>query len=181
VDPDDEMIPVHNSAGRDPLIEKAASIVVPVLRAKKVTAKMIHVMLEEILKTRKTPDFVAQSQSAGGKARARALIWRHGGPVYGADPADPGVIIEHHRDGTQRRGHFVGGKFVPLDPTVFDKIRAFRSRQKPLPPGEAKKLIRAGRHRLRRRRVLSPKFKKLMAKKTAGSTQADLDAVRGDR
>ena len=257
VDPDDEMIPVHNAAGRDSLIEKAASIVLPLLRAKKVTPRMIKVLLEEILKARKEisksdrPDLIEYLRSIPteeGLKRTEALIWQHGGPVYGADPADPdsAVIIEHHRDGTKRRGHFVGGKFVPLlpetktpafdakgyqsnikdlngealpdlkklqfrprvrktarlkvldelakqaqelkmgygaddpAPSIFEKIRAFRSRQKPLSPGEAKKLIGAGRHRLRRKRVLSPKFKKLMAKKTAGSAQADLDAVRGD-
>jgi len=37
----------------------------------------------------------------------------------------------------------------------------------------------ARRHR--RKRVLLPEFKKLMSKKTVGSTQADLDAVRADR
>ena len=43
----------RDAAGRDPLTEKAASIVMPLLRAKKVTPRMIRVMLEEILKARK--------------------------------------------------------------------------------------------------------------------------------
>jgi len=158
-----------NAAGRDPLTLKAASIVMPLLKAKKVTPKMIKVMLEEILKARKEiskstrPDFIEYlRQIPKGDdfdVRRRGFV-----ALAGSCPDLPDVEPQPQ-----------SGK------TVFDKIRAFRSRQKPLPSGEAKKLIGAGRHRLRRKRVLSPKFKKLMAKKTAGSTQADLDAVRGDR
>jgi len=61
IDPDDEMIAVHNAASRDPHTLKAASIVLPLLRAKKVTPQMIRVMLEEIVKLRSKssrPDFI---------------------------------------------------------------------------------------------------------------------------
>jgi hypothetical protein len=40
--------------------------------------------------------------------------------------------------------------------------------------------VYADSHR-RRKRALLPEFKKLMSKKTAGNTQDDLDAVRGNR
>jgi hypothetical protein len=69
---------------------------------------------------------------------------------------------------------------IPKGPNVFERIRALRARQKRFRKGEtAAKLVRTGRSR--QKRVLLPEFKKLMSKKTAGSTQADLDAVRGDR
>jgi hypothetical protein len=179
VDSDDEMIPVHNAAGRDPLIEKAASIVLPVLRAKKVTAKMIHVMLEEILSARK------EFQSKGTRPNFNEhLLSIPKGPsldlplatLQRREKARLKVLDDLAKQAQELRMGY--GKDDPV-PGVFDKIRAFRSRQKPLSPGEAKRLIRAGRHRSKR--VLLPEFKKLMAKKTAGSTQADLDAVREDR
>ena len=105
---------------------KAASIVLPLLKAKKVTPKMILKMLEEILRVR---------------ARLKAL----------------------EELAAQAQELKIGyGKDDPV-PSVFDKIRAFHARRR------------------RRKRVLLPEFKKLMSKKPAGNTQADLDAVRGDR
>ena len=56
---------------------------------------------------------VSLSQTKAGQAKARAIISRHGGPVYGADPARPGVVVERQPDGSIRRGHFVNRRFVP--------------------------------------------------------------------
>jgi ParD-like antitoxin of type II bacterial toxin-antitoxin system len=55
---------------------------------------------------------VALSQSKAGQAKARAIIARHGGPIYGTDPATPGLIVERHPDGSIRRGRFVNRRFV---------------------------------------------------------------------
>lgn len=56
---------------------------------------------------------VALSQTEAGQAKARAIVSRHGGPVYGADPAKPGLILERRPDGSIRRGRFVNRRFVP--------------------------------------------------------------------
>jgi hypothetical protein len=56
---------------------------------------------------------VALSQTAAGQAKARAIISKHGNPVYGADPATPGLIVERQPDGSIRRGRFVNRRFVP--------------------------------------------------------------------
>ena len=178
VDPGDEMIPVHNAAGRDPLIEKAASIVMPMLRAKKVTAKMIHLMLEEILSARK------ELQSKGIRPNFNEyLLAIPKGPnldvplatLQRREKARLKVLDELAKQAQELRIGY--GPDDPV-PTVFERIRAFRARRKPLPKGEIEKLIRGRR---RGKRVLLPEFKKLMSKKAIGNTQADLDAVRGDR
>jgi hypothetical protein len=56
---------------------------------------------------------VAFSQTKAGQAKARAIISRHGGPVYGADPDRPEVVVERQPDGSIRRGRFVDRRFVP--------------------------------------------------------------------
>jgi hypothetical protein len=162
----------------DPLTLKAAAIALPLLKAKEMTIPLVHKMLRDIIRARGEVDSVIATL------------------IPALNPAETKNRMKEMAEFTKQEA----GRLKALDelakqaqelkmgygaddpaPSVFEKIRAFRSRQKPLPPGEAKKLIRAGRHRLRRKRVLSPKFKKLMAKKTVGNTKADLDAVRGDR
>ncbi|HEX9783849.1 MAG TPA: hypothetical protein VGA56_14090 [Opitutaceae bacterium] len=56
---------------------------------------------------------VALTQSAAGQAKARALITRHKGPIYTADPEQPDVILEKLPDGTIRPGRFIRRRFVP--------------------------------------------------------------------
>jgi hypothetical protein len=56
---------------------------------------------------------VAFSQTKAGQAKARAIISRHGGPVYESDSMAPGIIVERLPDGSNRRGRFVNRRFVP--------------------------------------------------------------------
>jgi hypothetical protein len=57
---------------------------------------------------------LALTQTPEGRARARAVIARHKGPIYTADPEKPDVIIEKSPDGTSRRGRFINRQFVPI-------------------------------------------------------------------
>jgi hypothetical protein len=57
---------------------------------------------------------VALSQSEKGRKKALAIIAKHRGPVYEADPASPDLIIERRPDGSVRRGRFSNRQFVPV-------------------------------------------------------------------
>ena len=57
---------------------------------------------------------VALSQSEKGRRKALALIAKHAGPVYEADPTAPDLIIERQPDGTKRRGRFSNRQFIPI-------------------------------------------------------------------
>ena len=57
---------------------------------------------------------LAATQTPAGQTRARAVIARHRGPVYTADPERPDLIVEESPDGTSRRGRFVNRQFVPV-------------------------------------------------------------------
>jgi hypothetical protein len=130
IEPGDEMIALANSAPptftptetskpitsemvRDilepsPLTLRAAAVVMPMLRSKRVTPHQILTLLQEITKLR--------------------------AEIHTVD-ARPD-LIEYLRA-------------IPKGPNVFDKIRALRARLRPLPKGEAAKLIQAGRRRKR--------------------------------
>lgn len=56
---------------------------------------------------------LALTQTPEGQARARAVIARHKGPIYTADPERPEVIIEKLPDGSSRPGRFINRQFVP--------------------------------------------------------------------
>lgn len=57
---------------------------------------------------------VALSQSERGRKKALALIAKHAGPVYEADPTAPDLIVERRADGSVRRGRFSNRQFVPI-------------------------------------------------------------------
>jgi hypothetical protein len=57
---------------------------------------------------------VALSQSEKGRKKALALIAKHAGPVYEADPTAPDLIIERRADGSTRRGRFSNRQFIPV-------------------------------------------------------------------
>jgi len=57
---------------------------------------------------------LALTQMPEGQAKARAVIARHKGPIYTADPEKPDVIIEKSPDGTSRPGRFINRQFVPI-------------------------------------------------------------------
>jgi len=159
IDPDDEMVSLANAAGRDPLTEKAASIVMPLLTAKKVTPKMIRVMLEEVLRVRSEwnqPNFRATIPADRRESFLR-LINAHG--------CTHAVGIQSYGQGSWSYSFFAPPSAVA---SIADSLTRGGVRQFSHVPH-------------RRKRVLLPEFKKLMAKKTVGSTQAGLNAVRGDR
>ena len=155
VDPDDEMIQIHNAARADPLTEKAASIIMPLLKAKKVTPKMIQVMLDEILRVR-------GRLNALDELAKQAQELKMG---YGAN--DPVPVLGKLRPKTC-------GELAALLP-ILTQVPAEESVRFERDLKAAKNSQRS------RKRVLLPEFKKLMSKKTVDSTQDDLDEVRGDR
>ena len=63
---------------------------------------------------RQLDDALALPGTPEGSALARAEIKRHGIPIYGTDPKQPGLIVEELPDGTTRAGKFVNRRFVPL-------------------------------------------------------------------
>lgn len=72
--------------------------------------------LENVKAFSRVPDtdtLIAEISSPEGQARARDLIFRHGHPVYEADPSDPARVVERQPDGTTRRGHFANRAFIP--------------------------------------------------------------------
>jgi hypothetical protein len=65
--------------------------------------------LDSLLANVDTPD---------GRELATAEIARHGTPIYGTDPAHPGLVLQKLTDGTTRLGKFVNRQFVPADDTA---------------------------------------------------------------
>jgi len=55
---------------------------------------------------------LALTQTPEGQAKARAVIARHKGPIYTADPDKPDAVIEKLPDGTSRPGRFINRQFV---------------------------------------------------------------------
>ena len=70
--------------------------------------------VKQIARVDKIDEVLAMTRTERGRGKARAVIARHKGPVYGVDPASPAVMIETQPDGTVQRGKFVNRKFVPL-------------------------------------------------------------------
>jgi hypothetical protein len=50
-----------------------------------------------------------------------AIIREHGGPIYGADPDQPGFFIRENADGSRERGLLIGRQFVSIGP--YEKTR----------------------------------------------------------
>jgi hypothetical protein len=61
---------------------------------------------------------LAKVDTPEGRELAKAEIARHGAPVYGTDPAHPGLIVQRLPDGTKRLGWFVNRQFVTGPATV---------------------------------------------------------------
>mgnify|MGYP003679313901 CR=1 FL=1 len=73
--------------------------------------------VKELAQVKVLDEVVELSQTDAGQEKARAIIARHRGPVYEADPKNPDLIIERSPDGKARRGRFANRKFVPLRAT----------------------------------------------------------------
>ena len=81
---------------------------------------------------------LAMTQTPAGQAKARAVIAKHKGPIYTADPERPDVILEKLPDGTTRSGRFINRQFVPAlkrRESVTRKRSRNRSRAKSAAPG----------------------------------------------
>lgn len=53
---------------------------------------------------------LAQASSTAGKKRTLALLAKKKGPLYGIDPAKPGILLQYQADGTAlpvKKGKFV--------------------------------------------------------------------------
>lgn len=75
-----------------------------------------HDRIRTLKKTGRIRDIdtlIATIDTPAGREQALAEITRHGTPIYGTDPAHPGLIVETKPDGTTRLGRFVNRKFVP--------------------------------------------------------------------
>ena len=56
--------------------------------------------------------FARVSSPDGRRLALEHIAKTQHGPIYGSDPAEPGVIIEIAHDGSKRRGRFIDRKFV---------------------------------------------------------------------
>jgi hypothetical protein len=72
------------------------------------------VKLKEIAGVDDVDAVLALTRTKKGRERARAVIARHKGPVYGADPDQPDVVIETRPDRMSRRGKFINRRFTEL-------------------------------------------------------------------
>lgn len=58
-------------------------------------------------------DLLARLVDGDGRDAVKARIRAAAGPIYAADPAHPGMIVEIRPDGTRTAGHMAGRRFVP--------------------------------------------------------------------
>jgi len=61
---------------------------------------------------------VSQADTPEGRQLAKEEISRHGTPLYGTDPAHPGLIVEKRPDGSRRLGRFINRQFVVTESTA---------------------------------------------------------------
>lgn len=74
--------------------------------------------LKETGRVQDLDTLLAQVDTAQGRELAKAEIARHGTPIYGTDPAHPGLIVQRLPDGTKRFGRFVNRQFVEQTATA---------------------------------------------------------------
>ena len=58
---------------------------------------------------------LANVNTPAGRELAQAEILRHGTPIYGSDPAHPGLIVQQLPDGTKRLGRFINRQFQAVE------------------------------------------------------------------
>ena len=69
-------------------------------------------LLKETGRVHDLDTLLAKVDTPEGRELAKAEIARHGTPIYGTDPAHPGLIVQKLPDGTKRLGKFVNRQFV---------------------------------------------------------------------
>ena len=67
--------------------------------------------LNEIGRVQNLDTLLTKVDTPEERELAKAEIARHGTPIYGTDPAHPGLIVQKLPDGTKRLGKFVNRKF----------------------------------------------------------------------
>jgi hypothetical protein len=72
------------------------------------------VIVKGASRVKRLDELLAMVSTPEGKERALAVIKRHKGPTYSADPTEPGVIVETQPDGSKCRGKFSNRRFKPL-------------------------------------------------------------------
>jgi len=80
-------------------------------------AVLSHDSIKTLKATERVQDLttlLSRADTPAGQKRAKAVIMRHGSPVYGSDSAFPGDIIETMPDGSKRRGKFVNRRFMAI-------------------------------------------------------------------
>jgi len=69
-------------------------------------------LIKETGRVQDLDSLLAQVDTPEGRELAKAEIARHGAPIYGTDPAYPGLIVQKLPDGAKRIGRFVNRQFV---------------------------------------------------------------------
>ncbi|MDO8543243.1 MAG: hypothetical protein Q7S40_22635 [Opitutaceae bacterium] len=71
-------------------------------------------LLKETGRVQDLVSLLAKVDTPEGRELAKAEIGRHGTPIYGTDPAHPGLIVQKLPDGTKRLGRFVNRQFMAV-------------------------------------------------------------------
>lgn len=58
---------------------------------------------------------IAAAETPAGKEKVKARLREMGGPLYSSDPENPGGVIQHLPDGSERRGRYVNRQFLPRE------------------------------------------------------------------
>lgn len=69
-------------------------------------------LLKETGRVQDLDTLLAKVDTQEGRELAKVEIARHGTPIYGTDPAQPGFIIQKLPDGTKRPGKFANRQFI---------------------------------------------------------------------
>ncbi len=75
-------------------------------------------LLKETGRVQDLDTLLAKVDTPEGRELARAEIARHGTPIYGTDPAHPGLIVQKLPDGTKHLGRFVNRQFTSVAETA---------------------------------------------------------------
>ena len=70
--------------------------------------------VKQLSRVEEIDEVLALTRTEKGRKKALAVISRHKGPVYSADPEEPGIVVETRPDGTKHRGKFVNRRFTEL-------------------------------------------------------------------
>jgi hypothetical protein len=71
-------------------------------------------LLKETGRVQDLDTLLAKVDTPEGRELAKAEIARHCTPIYGTDPAHPGLIVQKLPDGSKRLGRFVNRQFIAV-------------------------------------------------------------------